>query len=107
MNQEETIKTIRTDVSELQVDVREIRKDTSEIRRQVGRLYDLADGHEDRLKWLEENVFTKEDQRKMMNALDFLVGQFKLLDEEWFAATEWLKRHESRIERLETHTGLA
>ncbi len=89
--------------------IREIHQHTSQIEHhtvQIDALFVMSQEHARDITWIKDNMFTKQEGRKMMDTLDFLVSKFTLLEQEGLAATEWLKRNETRIGRLETHVGL-
>lgn len=94
-------------VEEVAVKVDGLVEETARHTSQIEALFEMSQQHGRDITWLKENVFTKEAQKRMFDALDFLMHRMQKMSDDHDAAIEWLKRHENRLDRLETHTGLA
>lgn len=68
------------------------------IDEQFDGVYRKFDEIERRLERLEGNIFTKEDQRKMMERLDWLVNAFTRQEQENLMTEQWLKRLDKGVE---------
>lgn len=57
--------------------------------------------HDERLERIEENMFTKEDSRKMMELLEGIATVCKNIQEDHVFAIEWIKRLQTKIDQQE------
>ncbi len=68
---------------------------------QINALHEKTVNHAERMAWLEENTFTKTDQQKIFDVLDFLVQKVTKIDDDHVAMVRWLERHDRRLDRVE------
>ena len=70
----------------------EIENVQKEQGKTLNQLVERSVDHEDRLIRIEENMFTKEDGQKILNAIDSFAGSVSRLDDENVVGNEVMKR---------------
>ena len=58
--------------------------------------------HEEYMKWIKEEMATKEDMRQVINTLDGLVGLYKKTDQEQIFMGQRVSRVENDVEKIKT-----
>ena len=73
-----------------------------EMSKKINWIFNKLLDHDERLISIEQNMATKDDLRGISDTLDKLVGLFEKKDQETTMISHGMKRHEKRIEKLET-----
>lgn len=55
--------------------------------------------HDEQLSYIRQNMFTRDDGRKMMDILEGIATVVKKIQEDHTFAIEWLKRLQTQVER--------
>ena len=58
--------------------------------------------HEEYMKWIKEEMATKEDMRQVIGTLDSLIGLYKKTDQEQIFMGQRVSRVENDVEKIKT-----